>query len=299
MRKIIAVLLTICMITLVNAQPKKELQAIGSLCGCYEVDFKYAETFAADEEYTFPPRYHVGGMEWVVAEESNDEKTVIQHLLLIDDSTIIKHWREDWVYEQTDWWKFDHDAVWTRAIRNKPDVKGQWTQTVWEVDDAPRYQGSSNWVTGDNKYYWENTTDAPLPRREYTKRKDYNVMRRTNKIFLTDTGWVHEQDNQKIIRNNGTPDVLLAEEKGYNTYRKIDDSKCRAAASWWEKHRSFWKTVRDSWDSILKDKQTLHLIKQVKGQFLFEQLDALEQQHIPAERLPEKLTNLIGQYIGN
>ena len=72
---------------------------------------------------------------------------------------------------------------------SKADAKGKWLQTVWEVDDAPRYQGISNWVNIDGKTYWENTADAPLPRREYTKRKDYQIMKRGNKIVVNNNEW--------------------------------------------------------------------------------------------------------------
>lgn len=279
------------------AQPATEQKAVKSLCGCYEVDFKYAETFAADEEYKFPPRYQVSGLEWVVAEESTDKKVVIQHLLVASDTMIIKHWREDWEYEKADLWQFDHDATWKHTINNKQNIKGQWTQTVWEVDDAPRYQGSSNWVTSNGKYYWENTADAPLPRREYTKRKDYNVLQRTNRIIITDTGWVHEQDNKKLIRKDGTQDVYLAEEKGYNIYRKTDDSKCKQAAAWWQKHRLFWNSVRQSWNETMKDKNIVRLVPVIDGKRLGQQLDSLENETLTEKMRKEKIAVIISSYI--
>ncbi|GIR98334.1 MAG: hypothetical protein CM15mP101_07040 [Flavobacteriaceae bacterium] len=34
---------------------------------------------------------------------------------------------------------------------------------------AHRYEASAQWIHNDNKDYWESFTDAPLPRREYTK----------------------------------------------------------------------------------------------------------------------------------
>lgn len=294
--KILALTIT-CVATLtVCAQPNKEVQAVKSLCGCYEVDFKYAETFAADTAYKFSPRYHASGLEWVVAEETSDKKIVIQHLLLAGDSLIIKHWREDWEFEKNDWWQFNHDASWTHVAGDKQSAKGKWTQSVWEVDDAPRYQGTGNWVSSNGKYYWENTTDAPLPRREYTKRSDYNVMQRTNRIIITDTGWVHEQDNKKIIRKDGKGDVFLAEEKGYNVYRKTDDAKCKQADAWWQKHRQFWKPVRESWEMAMKGKSNFQLISKVDGQFAYQQLDALEEQAINGPQLKEKVAEIINKH---
>lgn len=55
-------------------------------------------------------------------------------------------------------------------------------------------------IPADGKDYWENKTSSPLPRREYTKRDDYNVMLRGNRHEITDYGWMHEQDNDKMIR---------------------------------------------------------------------------------------------------
>lgn len=277
------------------AQTTKEKQAIQQLCGCYEVEFMYAETFAPDEDYTFSKRYHAGGLEWVTPIESSDKKIVLQHLLQINDTMIIKHWREDWEYEKKDWWTFNHDASWKHVQAGKL-LKGQWTQSVWEVDDAPRYQGSSKWVESNNKYYWENTTDAPLPRREYTKRSDYNVLKRTNKIIITDTGWVHEQDNDKVIRKDGDADKLLAQEKGYNIYRKTADSKCAAAAAWWKKHQQFWASVRQAWDALMKDKTELKLTSKVDGDLLYEKLDELEAQNLSGAGLNEKINELLGRY---
>lgn len=280
-----------------HAQQKQDMQSIKSLCGCFEVDFRYAETFSPDKTYQFSKPYHTGGLEWVTAEELSDKKGVIQHLLVAGDSMVIKHWREDWEYEKKDWWKFDHDAVWNQVASPDKDVSGRWTQTVWEVDDAPRYQGSGKWIVNNGKTYWENTTDAPLPRREYTKRSDYNVMERMNRIIITDTGWVHEQDNNKIIRKDGAPDKLLAQEKGYNIYRKVDDSQCAAAARWWAQHRQFWTGVRESWVNIMKDRTKIRLVQKFNGKFLYEQLDSLEGQNLAEADLRRQTTATLQNYL--
>ncbi|MEP6725322.1 MAG: DUF6607 family protein [Bacteroidota bacterium] len=297
MKKIFSLLTGVFITAYSFAQPASEQQAVKNLCGCFEVDFKYAETFAADTTYTFHPRYNASGLEWVVAEESHPNKFVLQHLLLVDDNMVIKHWREDWEFEKNDWLVFNFDATWKQVRGSKEKTKGQWTQTVWEVDDAPRYQGSSNWVANNGKYYWENTADAPLPRREYSKRNDYNVMQRNNRIVVTDSGWIHEQDNKKIIRKDGVPDTYLAEEKGYNIYRKTDDSKCKQAVVYWEKHKQFWITVRQAWQETLKDKSAVRLIPKADGQRLYEQFDTLEKQSLTGVQLKDKVKVLLNKYI--
>ncbi len=278
-----------------TAQSTTEKQAVKNLCGCYEVDFKYAETFGGDKNYIPSKPYHLGGLEYAVAEETSDKKIVIQHLLVIDDSTVIKHWREDWEYEKGDWWLFNHDATWTR--KTSASAKGQWTQTVWEVDDAPRYQGTSAWITNNNKYYWENTTDAPLPRREYSKRNDYNVLQRTNRIQFTPEGWLHEQDNKKLIRHDGIKDTLLAEEKGYNKYIKVDDNKCAIAAQFWKEHRLFWNAVRAAWEETLASKKVIHLQSKADGLQLYQKLDTAEKENLTGTALKTRLKEIVSSYI--
>src|SRR5690606_36837642 len=130
--------------------------------------------------------------------------------------------------------------------------------------DAPRYQGVGEWVNLDGQTFWQNTIDAPLPRREYTTRHDYHVLRRTNRIILGEGGWIHEQDNRKLIRKDGA-DKLLVEEKGFNTYERTDDAKCKVALAFWLKHEAFWATVRTAWDKVLKSKNEISLETKVNG----------------------------------
>ena len=278
-----------------SAQPAVEKEAIKKLCGCFEVEFKYAETFATDTAYKFHPRYHASGLEYVVAEEESPGKLVLQHLLLVGNDMVIKHWREDWSFESASLWKFTGDASWQQSPAKAS--KGQWTQTVWEVDDAPRYQGQGKWIHTDGKYYWENTADAPLPRREYTKRKDYNILRRGNRIIVTDSGWVHEQDNQKIVQKNSVR-TLIAEEKGFNIYRRTADSSCAAAAKWWKEHRQFWNLVRGSWDELLRERTVLKLTSKVNNAFLYEALDEIEKLNLSETEALTRIRQTILRYIG-
>lgn len=260
--------------------PKPEdVAAIKGQCGCHDVNYVYAETFAPEKSYTFKDRYSAKGTEWVFVEEESGStdrptKLVIQHLLVASDTIVIKHWREDWQYQNTSLLKFDQNASWKRQTLTPAQVKGQWTQKVFEVDDSPRYEGSATWIHADGRHYWESTVDAPLPRREYTKRTDYNVMRRTNHHEITPTGYVHEQDNDKIIRSEAG-DQLLVSEKGLNTYTRTDEKKCQAAKDWWAKNRAYWADVRSVWNDVLANRDAVAIKGQVKGQVLGRELDEL------------------------
>lgn len=245
---------------------------VDKLCGCFDVAFKYAETFSPDKNYKFHDREEIsGGTELILPVEISDKKIVLQHLLIITDSIIIKHWREDWSFENPTVWKYKGEKVWVKEQLSANEVKGKWTQSVWEVSDAPRYQGASEWVSLDGKTIWQNTADAPLPRREYSVRSDYNILKRTNRLIITSEGWTHEQDNQKIIRSN-SGDKLLVEEKGLNTYKKIDEGQCAAGKAYWEKNKDYWTKVRKIWEAYLTSHSTIKLKNEIKGKVLHDYL---------------------------
>lgn len=252
------------------------------MCGCYEITFLFAETFSPDTAYKFHENYKSGGLEYIFPVEERKDKIVLQHLLVVGDTMIIKHWRQDWLYENTDFYVYDKDNSWKYKRKPSQAVKGQWTQKVYQVDDSPRYEGSASWVHLDGRHYWEGWADAPLPRREFTKRSDYNVMVRKNRHEILENGWVHEQDNDKVNRSE-TDDKLIAQEKGMNTYRKVPDSKCVVAKKWWNKNETYWADVRYVWDELFESKQTISLSKKVDDELLFMKLFALQDEMLSGE----------------
>ncbi|MBU3012935.1 hypothetical protein KO506_16100 [Polaribacter vadi] len=270
----------ICIVAMTtNGQSKKtkDKNAIKEMCGCFEVTFNFAETFNYSEDEGYKPsKTKVDkGLEWAGLVVDDNNKISIQHLLQVGNPAkpmIIKHWRQDWLYENTDFYVYNGDNEWTFTQEDKGNVKKQWTQKVYQVDDSPRYEGSGSWVHVDGKSYWENTTTAPLPRREYTKRSDYNITLRGNRHEITNYGWVHDQDNSKVIRESGKDDVVLAKEKGYNTYKRVDDSKCKAAADWWVAHNDKWQLVRNKWAEVYGRNTDLSLETKVGNKQLYKHL---------------------------
>lgn len=283
-----------------NAQGQKQedLEAIDKLCGCFEVTFNYAETFVTDTNNKFyaKPLNEHAVIEYVFPLEKTDKKISMQHILVVNESMMIKHWREDWVYENNVFWDFVANDVWTKNTKTADEVKGQWTQTVWEVSDAPRYQGTSHWLRNNGQTFWMNTTDAPLPRREYTTRRDYNVMNRTNRLTLTDYGYMHEQDNIKIKRDNGN-DKIISYEKGYNKYVRVDDSKCEAAKAFWAGKGEFWKDVRNTWDDYFAKGKKVSLVNRVDGKVLHEALDELEKQNLNGKKRSQEIKTLLDKFV--
>lgn len=256
-----------------NAQNGRE--NIDKLCGCFSVNFQYAETFSPKADYKYHEREDMNAIELVLPIEKSNDKYVMQHLLVINDTMVIKHWREEWAYQSPVLYEFKGNKQWQKKTLDASDVAGTWTQTVWEVNDEPRYQGVSRWINNDGKTYWENTADAPLPRREYSVRNDYNILRRHNRIAITKDGYQHEQDNDKIIRQDDGKDELLAQEKGYNTYYKIDDKECTAAREYWKKNEAFWSVIRHNWDEYIAKTPNVSVKEKVDDKILGDHFTAL------------------------
>jgi len=269
-RKILLNVLILLTISTLEAQTKKkkDIKSIKEMCGCFEIRFNFSETFVktGDENYKPSKNYSSGGLEWAQLITDNKNEISIQHILISGSKErpyIIKHWRQDWLYQNTDFYMYNYNNNWNYVKKDKKEVKGQWTQKVFQVDDSPRYEGSGSWVHVDGKSYWENTTSAPLPRREYSKRSDYNVMERGNRQEISLTGWVHDQNNKKINRKNGNKDIVLAHEKGHNNYVKVEDSKCESAVKWWVENENKWKNVRNKWEEVYGRNKDLNLKKSV------------------------------------
>ena len=256
---------------IINAQKKQDIEAIKEMCGCFEIDFKFSETFQYinDSNYSKSKNYNAKALEYAKLIKDEKDHISIQHLLVMGDY-IIKHWRQDWVFQNKDLLKYDGNNNWKYISKTKQDVKGQWTQKVFQVDDSPRYEGSATWVHADGKSYWENSSYAPLPRREYTKRNDYNIMIRGNRHEITKDGWVHDQDNFKVVKDSESDsEVIIASEKGINTYTRVDESNCKEAIKWWDENNEKWLLVLEKWNSIYSRKDDISLRKSVENKPLF------------------------------
>mgnify|MGYP001195257723 FL=1 len=253
------------------AQKKQDIEAIKKMCGCFEINFNFSETFqySNDSNYSKSKNYNAKALEYAKLIKDEKGHISIQHLLVMD-KYVIKHWRQDWIFQNKDLLKYDGDNNWKYISKTKKDVKGQWTQKVFQVDDSPRYEGSATWIHVDGKSYWENSSYAPLPRREYTKRNDYNIMIRGNRHEITKDGWLHDQDNLKVVKDlKSNSEVIIASEKGFNEYSRVDESNCKEAMKWWDENSEKWSFVLDKWNSIYSKKDDISLRRSVENKPLF------------------------------
>jgi len=254
----------------------KDKESIKAMTGCYEIVFQSSETFAYDRDYEHYPRYRSGALEWIFVDEEDDKKINLQHLLVIHGTNhIVKHWRQQWEYEAKNVLDFGGFSNWTN--KKVADANGSWVQRVYQVDDSPRYECSAPWIHTSKKSYWECDANAPLPRREFSVRDDYNILMRGNRHELTPYGHVHDQNNIKISKSAEGVETKLAMEKSYNTYKKVDNARCMPAIKWWKKHNGFWHDAQDVWEEVLYSRNEIKLDFNKYGSKLWMKLFELDE----------------------
>jgi hypothetical protein len=245
---------------------QKDRDAILAMQGEYKVDFHFDETVALSPGYKRHAPQRTGGFETVIVLESTPTKIMLQHILVSDKGHVTKHWRQDWQYEAADRFEFVADQTWQRIALMPQQTSGAWTQCVYEVSDAPRYCGTGKWNHRYGNATWtSDRTWRPLPRREYTKRSDYNAMNVENRHTVTPNGWTHEQDNTKVKRSSDGTQTSLVREFGFNEYQKVSDYDFAPAYHYWTKTKHYWAQVRMQWDKRMPLGSRLSLKTKVDG----------------------------------
>jgi len=278
----------------------KDRQAILSMAGVYEVEFNFEETVSFDLDYEVKEPYKSSALEIVDIIEAGDRKITLQHILQTDRG-VIKHWRQDWEYENRTLLEYQGDRVWEKRELTAEQARGTWTQRVFQVDDSPRYESYGRWRHQGNLSEWNSAlTYRPLPRREYTKRDDYNILAARNRHALTPMGWVHEQDNYKL-RRNAEGDHVLVREIGLNRYFKGPEKWVAEAAQWWAKHKVFWADVREVWSARIDAAERIALKKEVAEKPLYRHLFGLSEEAGKAEaydsaRYKAKIAEILDQF---
>lgn len=168
--------------------------------GCFEVSYRYVE-----EGAKVVPVYRETSHEWVVLKE-------------IEGTYHLKHYGI--VGQDEEKMTMAH---WTQVWRTVSDQK--WLQIVGSPSGVERYRCEAP-VTGEKGSYQRTclATGAPKPRRD-KDRKDYETLDRRHIISFSTWGWSDVQKNVKRAKNGES----VADEVGWNDYRKVDESHCRLA----------------------------------------------------------------------
>ena len=264
------------------ADYNEDVNAIKKMAGCYEVSFEFKETESLDPQKASKP-YKNGAVEWVALEEKEDGRLSLQHILTMGSSFSMKHWRQEWQFEGDTTLSYQGFNTWSNESVESPE--GSWVQKVYQIEDSPRYECSAMWEHGDSSK-WECATWAPLPRREYSKRSDYQVTNRGNVHEVTKEGWLHRQNNEKLrLEAIGAETQWVASELGLNTYKKVDEERCSHAKKWWSKDREgLWAVIHDAWQEVYDSYQ---IIKVDDIGVIRSQLNKLVEESLKEDGKPE------------
>ncbi|MBR9824662.1 MAG: hypothetical protein GYB36_02520 [Alphaproteobacteria bacterium] len=230
-----------------QAEFERDRQAILAMQGEYAVTFDFIETIAIEPGYELAEDKSTPAREVVIVVEDTGDFIMLQHLLIVgeDDSPfIVKHWRQDWRYEPDTVLAFQGHDDWMIEAVDETERTGAWSQTVYQVDDSPRYAAVAQWDHGVNASTWEPPVSwRPLPRRDDTTRDDYDAIAAVNRHTITNWGWVHDQDNSKLALRDGQQREIVRE-IGTNTYVRTDLPNDQAAHDYWAATEAYWALVR-------------------------------------------------------
>ncbi|MBC7983218.1 MAG: hypothetical protein H7Y02_05115 [Candidatus Obscuribacterales bacterium] len=240
---------------------ERDRRAILAMAGTYRVTFDFIEI----TDFTKQPKpnapYQSWGTEKVFVDIDQAKAVSLVHILemrivqqdgSISEPMVTKHWRQDWHYEPPHIVEHKGRNRWERRRLSAAESKGTWSQTVYQVDESPRYASVGRWQHSPSFSTWLSAdTWRPLPRREWSVRDDYQVLIGTNRHTIDPLGWVQEENNLKgVLTAQGSLDVAqpyAAREYGVARYERIRDADFAAADHYYRHTKAFWERVRDSW----------------------------------------------------
>ncbi|MAS95868.1 MAG: hypothetical protein CMO55_21905 [Verrucomicrobiales bacterium] len=258
------------------APPEKDRKAILAMSGEYRVSFDFEETVSLQPGYELKEPYHEEATELVIVVEDTPQRIALQHILAVGGGRrVVKHWKQIWTWEDTRIIEFQGRDQWKVQELSPEEVSGTWSQLVTQVDDSPRYESFGKWQHDGGYSRWQSEVTArPLPRREHTKRDDYQVLLAVNRHALTPDGWVHEQDNLKqVVDENGQAIKYIAREIGVNRYTKTDTADFTKAKEYWESTRQFWGDVSSFWDEVEKTRDHYSIVEEIDGKSLMDEVN--------------------------
>ncbi len=247
---------------------EQDRATILAMAGDYKVRFDMQESTPWKAGYTPLDRKISGGHESVRVIEDTGRKIVLQHLLVVKHegkTHVIKHWRQDWEYEPARILVYAGPNEWKWQDVPERMRHGRWSQTVWQVDDSPRYAGWGEWTNTHGTRRWRsNWTWRPLARRDAVRNPVYDRYVAINRHQLTPTGWIHWQDNTKLMPAETGEGALqpVVQEYVLNTYDKFSDYDVAAADSYWAATKDYWAAVREEWGQVAKKNGGIHIKEQ-------------------------------------
>lgn len=275
---------------------ERDRRAILAIAGDYRTTFDFIETIGLTPGYEPARPYRSWGTERVYVVKDTPDAVSLQHILVtrirqddgeLSEPFVVKHWRQDWHYEDRDVQAFVAPGLWAHERLDEQDAQGHWTQSVYQVDDSPRYEASGVWVhSGDHSYWQSDQRRRPLPRREFSVRDDYQALLGSHRITITPSGWVQEEDALKLVLGDDArphPETPhLAREAGLSRYERIRDYDFSPGDDYWQRTGPFWSAVRDYWAGVYAQHRDFRLEETVDGKPLFVSLFELAEAYADA-----------------
>lgn len=262
---------------------ERDRRAILAMAGTYRVSFDFLELVGYVPGFEPARPYRSWATEHVYVVDDTDRRISLQHVLIMtivgEDGKemgpfVTKHWRQDWVFENPAVHSYRGFGTWARATKAEAERTGHWSQTVWQVDDSPRYAAWGEWQHTPERSWW--TSDAtwrPLPRREFSVRDDYDTLIGTNTHIVLPTGWVQEEHNVKVaLSGPGEIESRLSREIGIVRYERLQNFDTAPGDSYWQNTAEFWGEVRAYWQRAMENDGRIRLQSEVDGQKLFQPL---------------------------
>ena len=101
---------------------EKDRKAILSMAGEYEVTFKFMETIAISDEYELKKPYLAEATEVIFVVKDSPKNIILQHVLWLEDlERVVKHWKQEWIYEDQTVYEFIGNNTWKRNELTKKE----------------------------------------------------------------------------------------------------------------------------------------------------------------------------------
>ena len=244
-------------------------RAILAMAGNYRVRFDMRETTSWHQGYTPLEPKTSGGYEVVRVIADTGRFISLQHLLVVEaggETHVIKHWRQDWTYEPESVLVYAGPNRWRTERVPAGRRRGAWSQTVWQVDDSPRYGGVGRWtITGGVPRWRSDWTWRPLARRDAIRNPPYDRYLGINRHSpAPDGSWIHWQDNIKMGGVDGAV-APFVQEIALNTYRPFSDFDVAAADHYWAATQAYWAAVRDEWARTERDTSGIQVTEEAEN----------------------------------
>jgi len=242
---------------------ERDRQSILAQAGQYRVHFDMRENVSFRADYDPLEEKLSGGSEIVRVVYDKGDKISLQHILVMEhggQTIVVKHWRQDWVYQPETVLTYAGPNQWTLTPVPEAERAGVWSQTVWQTDDSPRYGGFGHWTYANGLSAWtSNPTWRPLARRDAVRNPVYDRYLGSNRHILKPDGWVHIQDNMKMSGKAGGEPIAIVQEDVINTYDRSTGYSPQAGDDYWAKTQGFWAAVREAWDAAIIAHNGVHL----------------------------------------